>query len=534
MAHPRLWIAAVAAFGLALPAWADSRPTGATHNGREDARALAAKIDQYIASRWTAERVTPAPLADDGPFLRRLSLDVIGRVPLVAETRLFLRDPTSEKREQAIDRLLDSPGYITNFSNIWRDLLLPEANADFQQRFLSSNMERWLRKQFTENVSFDRMVRELVTMPLPKNRQGMFVGYGPQQGDPTPMAFYQSKQGKPENLAASTARLFLGIRLECAQCHNHPFGRWTREQFWGQAAFFGGIRSQGQNGIYSPLSEVADRRELSIPGTERVAQARFLDGKEPLWRYKVSARNTLADWMTAPDNAFFARATVNRLWAHFFGIGIVEPVDDLNDENKPSHPELLDELASQFVSHGFDLRFMIRAITTSKTYQLSSVHPSQTPPDVRLFAHMPVKGLSQDQLIDSFMLVTGAPNPAGRRGFNFNVNGFETKFTSQEKRTEYQTSIPQALALMNSTTVSEATHPARSVFLAAVLNAPFLDTEGRIETLYLAALSRKPQPDELEKHRRYVEKGGAAKDPKAALGDVFWALLNSPEFFLNH
>jgi hypothetical protein len=130
--------------------------------------------------------------------------------------------------------------------------------------------------------------------------------------------------------------------------------------------------------------------------------------------------------------------------------------------------------------------------------------------------------------------VTGTPPPGGRRGFNFNVNGFESKFTSQEKRTEYQTSIPQALALMNSQTVSNATHPSRSVFLAAVLNAPFLDTDGRIETLYLAALSRKPRPDELEKYRRYVEKGGAAKDAKAALGDVFWALLNSPEFFLNH
>ncbi|HZV07849.1 MAG TPA: DUF1549 and DUF1553 domain-containing protein [Gemmataceae bacterium] len=527
MAHPRLWIAALAVLGLATPAWADPDP-------RADARALAAKIDQLIAARWQAEHVTPAPLADDGAFLRRLSLDVIGRVPLVSETRLFLRDSLSEKREQAIERLLDSPGYVSNFSNIWRDLLMPEANADFQQRFLSANMERWLRKQFTENASFDRIVRELLTMPMPNGRNGMAVYYGPQQGDPTPLAFYQSKQGKPENLAASTARLFLGIRLECAQCHNHPFSHWTREQFWGQAAFFGGIRTQGQNGIFSPLSEVADRRELAIPGTERVAQARFLDGKEPQWRYKVTARNTLADWMTAADNPFFARAIVNRVWAHFFGIGIVEPVDDLNDENKPSHPELLDELAHQFVRHGFDLRFLIRAITMSKTYQLSSVYPSAASPDVHLFAYMPVKGLSQDQLIDSFHLVTGTPSQGGRRGFNFNVNGFENKFTNQEKRTEYQTSIPQALALMNSQLVGNATHPSRSVFLAAVLNAPFLDTDGRIETLYLAALSRKPRPDELEKYHRYIEKGGAAKDPKAALGDVFWALLNSPEFFLNH
>lgn len=528
MIQTRFGIAALAALWLALPAWADPSPT-------EDARALAVKIDQLIAARWQTENVTPAPLADDGAYLRRLSLDVIGRTPLVSETRRFLDDPTSDKRAQAIERLLDSPGYVSNFSNVWRDLLMPEAAADFQQRFLSAQVERWLRKQFTDNVSHDRMVRELLTLPMPSNGRGM--NYGRQQGEPTPLAFYQSKQGKPENLAASTARLFLGIRLECAQCHNHPFGRWTREQFWGQAAFFGGIRSQGPNGIYNPLSEASDRRELAIPGTERVAQARFLDGKEPPWRYKVSARKTLADWMTAPDNPFFARAAVNRLWAHFFGIGIVEPVDDLSDENKPSHPELLDELARQFVRHGFDFRFMIRAITLSKTYQLSSIHPQANAPDVRLFAYMPVKGLSQDQLMESLSRTIGVAGLNANQRRNFfdpRQSSFPNKFVSQDRRTEYQTSIPQALALMNSKVISDATHPQRSQFLASVAHAPFLDTDAQIETLYLAALSRKPRAEELEKYRRYIAKGGASKDPKAALGDVFWALLNSPEFFLNH
>jgi hypothetical protein len=534
MIHPRFWIAALIAGCLAAPAWAEPSSADETRRLREDARALAAKIDQLIASRLAAQKVTPAPLAGDGAYLRRLSLDVIGRIPLVSETRRFLSDPASDKRERAVERLLDSPGYVTNFSNIWRDLLMPEANADFQQRFLSASIESWLRKEFAENVSYDRMVRELITLPMQNNNRNMY--FNPGSGPTSPMAFYQSKQGKPENLAASTARLFLGVRLECAQCHNHPFGKWTREQFWGQAAFFGGIRAQDNgNGFFTLQNEVADRRELGIPGTERVAQARFLDGKEPQWRYKTPARTTLADWMTAPDNPFFARAAVNRLWAHFFGVGIVEPVDDFSDENKPSHPELLDELAHQFASHGFDYRFIIRAIALSKTYQLSSVHPGPVQPDVRLFARMPVKGLSQDQLYDSFLLATATPNPnANQRRFNYNMNGFETKFASQEKSTEYQTSIPQALALMNNAMVANATHPQRSEFLAAVVNAPFLDTAGRIETLYLATLSRKPRPDEAEQLQRYVEKGGAAKDEKTALGDVLWVLLNSPEFFLNH
>jgi hypothetical protein len=535
MIHARFWIAALAAGCLTAPAWAGPAPADAERRAREDARALAAKIDQLIAARWAADKVTPAAPADDGIYQRRLSLDVIGRIPSVAETRRFLEEPSSEKRERAVERLLDSPGYVNNFTNIWRDLLMPEANADFQQRFLSQNIERWLRKEFTDNTPYDRMVRDLLTLPMKADQRNMYFNL--QSGDASPLAFYMSKQGKPENLAASTARLFLGVRLECAQCHNHPFGRWTREQFWGQAAFFGGIRRQGgPDNIFAPLSEVGDRRELAIPGTERVAQARFLDGKEPQWRYKVSARNTLADWMTAADNPFFARAAVNRMWAHFFGIGIVEPVDDFSDENKPSHPELLDELARQFIAHGHDFRFLIRAITLSKTYQLSSVHPSPLQPDVRLFARMPVKGLSQDQVFDSFLVATGTPNiNANQRRFgNSPQSSFDAKFTSQDKRTEYQTSIPQALALMNNQMVANATHPQNSTFLAAVINAPFLDTDGRIETLYLATLSRKPRPEELSHLRRHVESGGAAKDQKAALADVFWALLNSTEFFLNH
>jgi hypothetical protein len=528
MTRPRIWIAALCVVWLAVLARAETDPV-------EDARALAARIDQFIATRWSAEKVAPASLADDGAFLRRLTLDVNGRIPSVAESRRFLADPASDKRERAVERLLNSPGYITHFSNIWRDLLLPEANADFQQRFLSANIERWLRKEFANDVPYNEMVRELITLPLTGNQQQFFYNPG-DTSDPTPMAFYQSKEGKPENLAATTARLFLGVRLECAQCHNHPFGRWTREQFWGQAAFFGGIRAQGNNGIYSPLSEVGDRRELAIPGTERVAQARFLDGKEPRWGYKVSARKTLAEWMTAKDNPFFARAAVNRLWAHFFGVGIVEPVDDLSDENKPSHPELLDELARQFAGHGFDQRFLIRAITLSKTYQLSSVHPGPVQPEVRLFAHMPVKGLSADQLYESFILATGAPDPnRNQRRFAFNSPemDFQAKFTSQEKRTEYQTSIPQALALMNSKLVAKATHPLQGEFLSSVIHAPFLDTNGRVETLYLATLSRKPRPEEAERFQRYLAKAGA-KGENDALADVFWTLLNSPEFFLNH
>jgi hypothetical protein len=295
--------------------------------------------------------------------------------------------------------------------------------------------------------------------------------------------------GKPEDIAASTIRVFLGVRIECARCHDHPFARWKREQFWAQAAFFAGVRrpasDTGDFMIGTALTELKDRRELIIPGTERIAQPMFLDGKEPEWKYQASARDTLADWMTAKDNPFLARTVVNRLWAQLFGVGIV-PVDDFSDENKPSHPELLDELSRQFVDHGFDFKFLLRAITLSKTYQQSSVYPGAIKPETRLFAYMPVKSLSPEQIFDSLIQATGnrdnsRGDPSRFSKFNASRNMVQEKFAAQEKRTEYQTSIPQALALMNNPLLANATHPEKGETVAAIANAPFLDTTGKVE-----------------------------------------------------
>jgi hypothetical protein len=540
MACHRIGALALLAAGavLAPPAQAGAPPA---RRQPDDAAKLAAKIDEHIGAGYARARVKPAAPVDDAIFFRRVSLDVVGRIPPSMDVRRFLADRAPDKRARAVERLLDTPGYANHFTNIWRDLLLPEATTDINRRYLTPAMERWLFKQFSENAPYDQMVRDILTLPLDKARDGRYVEeiYFGGGNIATPMPFFLAKEGKAEELAAATARLFLGVRLECAQCHDHPFGKWKREQFWGQAAFFAGIRRSGRGGDFfvGDLREVNDRRELAIPNTERVAQARFLDGKEPRWRYKVNARTTLADWMVARDNPFFARAAVNRMWAHFFGIGLVDPVDDFNDANLPSHPELLDELARQFAAHNFDFKFLIRAITQSKTYQLSSVYTGPAP-DARLFARMPVKGLSGEQLYDSILMATGIRDntPRRQRAFFFGSERqqFLEKFAAQEKRTETLTSIPQALTLMNNQMIANATHPDRSAVLGAVANAPFMTTAGRVEALYLAALSRKPRSDELARFTRYVDSGGAAGDKKKALSDVFWALLNSTEFILNH
>jgi hypothetical protein len=461
---------------------------------------------------------------------------VAGRTPLVSEVRKFLSDKSPEKRTRAIEALLDSPAYANHMTSIYLDLLMPEANTDFNRRYLLPTMHSWLRKNFAENTAYNKMVHELVALPMQQNPNQMYYYQFYQGGGkPTPLPFYFAKQGQPADLATSVARVFLGVRLECAQCHDHPFGKWKREEFWSQAAFFAGFKPPKQDFFFGPLTEQADRREMTIPNTDRVAQARFLDGKQPRWKFKVGARTTLADWITTKENPFFARAMVNRMWAHFFGVGLVDPVDDMVDDNKPSHPELLDLLAKEFARNDFDVKFLIKALTLSQTYQLAS---DGTPSELRVFARMPVRGLTAEQLFHSLSQATGYRDRTNiqQRIFNFGSERatFMDQFTEQDKKTEYHTSITQALTMMNNSLIVNQTHPTRGTVLGAVAGSSFMSTSAKVETLFLATLSRKPTREEAEKFVRYVERGGVSKDEKKALGDVFWVLLNSTEFRFNH
>jgi hypothetical protein len=546
----RLWLlsgcAVLAGFSSAARA-ASGDPMAAS---AKDVAELAAQIDRSLEAGWTSAQVQPAPLAPDTEFLRRVYLDLAGRIPSVTEVRQFLDDKRTDKRVRLVEQLLESPRYITHFTNVWRALLLPETTASLQARILTPGFEAWLRKKLQQNTPYNAMVRELLTTPM--NNGAGRNPFGQQNGEPTPVAFYLVKEVKPENLAAATARLFLGVKIECAQCHNHPFADWKRDQFWSLAAFFAGLQRQGQGDFVAAGREVTDRRELTIPGTERVVQAAFLDGTQPKWKYNTSARHTLADWITAKDNPYFARAAVNRLWGYFFGTGIIDPVDEMvGGEHPASHPELLDELARQFADHDFDLKFLIRALTSSRAYQLSSLAGNKGEDDPRQFARMPLRGLSAEQLFDSIAQATGYREPNGQNPRfigNPGVRGrFLTQFeNSSDRATEVQTSILQALSLMNGALTSEATHLERSETLAALLDAPFMDTAERVETLYLATLARKPTPRELSRMVQYVEEGGSAHDGveanrsekqkryNHALADVFWVLLNSGEFILNH
>ena len=279
--------------------------------------------------------------------------------------------------------------------------------------------------------------------------------------------------------------------------------------------------------------------EIAIPNTDKVVQAAFLNSTEPRWKFQTSSRITFADWMTADDNPFFARTAVNRIWAQMFGIGIVDPPDDFNEENKASHPELLDDLAKAFIAAKYDVKFLIRAIASSETYQRASAQTDSTATDPRLFGRMPVKVMTGEQLFDSMATAIGFTDPLPRNqpAFIFGQNSpraeFLSKFDQGNKPTEEQTSILQALTLMNGKFIADATSVDRSETLAAVAESPFLTTPRKIEALYLASLGRKPRAQELATLVKHVETGDAAKQ-KQRLGDVLWTLLNSVEFRVNH
>jgi hypothetical protein len=517
----------------------------------DDARALADKIDQHFAQRWADAKIKPATEAGDAEFLRRVYLDLAGRIPSVPEARAFLADTKADKRARLVEQLLAGPRYVSHFTNVWRALLIPEANNNFLVRLQQGDFEAWLKKRVSANVGYDEMARDLLTAPIAAQGFGISLGGN---GAPNPVAYYSAKEFKPEMLAAGTAKIFLGVSVECAQCHNHPFAQWKKEQFWSFAAFYSGVKSQRAMDFLLPAGEDAFKKSITMPGTkpgtEKVVEAKFLDGSNPKWKADVGSRATLAEWVTSPENPYFSRTAVNRTWAYFFGTGLIEPIDEIAEaEAANNHATLLDLVAKEFAEHKFDVKFLIRAITATRIYQLSSAGKDKNLEEPSLFARMPLRGMTGEQLFDSVVLATGYRDSGsgGNDLFSALTGGgksaraeFLAKFgDSTERSTKVQTSILQALSLMNGKVIADATSLERSETLAALLDAPFMTTAERVEALYLCTLSRLPTGKERDRMVRFVDDAvkrgsGATTAYNNAMADVFWALLNSSEFTLNH
>jgi len=520
--------------GEALPA-ASALPSADAKNLQPlESRQLAERIDEYFVRYWQASSVVPAPRADDAEFLRRAYLDLVGKIPTVAEVRAFVGDTNATKRAELVDALLKRGACATHFANTWRGILLAGAADSPETRFLVPRLETWLKLRFAANAPYDQIARELLTATLNDNPQRAILSM---DGAPDPLAFYQAAERKPEQLAASTSRVFLGVQVQCAQCHDHPRAHWTRQNFWSYAAFFADLDrstddSRSASGVIS----------IKIPETETTVAAMYLDGSTPKFQPAESRRRALVRWLTADENRWFAEAAVNRVWEQLLGRGLVDPVDDLEADSAAEHAQLRQLLAQQFRLQRYDLQYLVRAITASRVYQLSSRSHTDKAPDRRHFACMPLRRMTGEQLFDSLVQATGtreAPVARGRAAVFSDAESmraaFQQKFSDTSvARTEAETTILQALSLMNGKIVTDATDLKTSETLGAVANAPFLDTRAKVETLFLATLSRHPTIGESAQFVAYVEKGGPSKNADGALADVFWALLNCAEFSLVH
>ena len=500
----------------------------------------ATEIDRLFAESWQKQSVEPAPEATDEEYVRRLYLDLAGRIPAAAETREFLENSSPQKRTELVESLLDGPAFVRHFTIIWRNALIPQAFNDLQTRGLVPGFEAWLWKHFSEETPYDRMVHELITTP---------IDFGDNAGNvlnaaSSPSAFFIVRQLQPENLATGTSRAFLGVRLDCAQCHDHPFDKWKRNQFWSMAAFYSGFqRPEGvdpENALMMPMNEVKGSRSIKVPSTGDVVPAMFLTGTEPEWTEESVPRQMLANWVTSKDNPWFAKMAANRLWAQFLGQGIVQPVDDFSDNNPPSHPEVLDLLAEQFAAHDFDLKYLVRTITATRVYQTTSrqTHASQADPNQ--FARMALRGLTPEQFFDSLAEATGYYQPFRTDNpFVIDADSPRGRFLElfrdeNESPLMKETTILQALAMMNGDFVDNATTLDNSQTLRAVVDFPLMSNDERLETLFIAALSRRPTEGEKASFGKYITDGGTSGNAKEAFADIFWALLNSSEFLLNH
>ncbi len=452
---------------------------------------MAARIDQLIAQMWSADKIEPAPQSTDGEFIRRVYLDLNGVIPRVGEVRAFLADTSPDKQVRLIDHLLSSPRYSTHMATVWRNRILP-LGVDAERGPQAVALQKWLRARFAKNLRYDNLVGEML----------LTLG-GDELG---PALYYQVNDVSPEKLATSTAELFLGVHLHCAQCHDHPTAAWTQRDFWGLAAFFARVRAPNDRNNMMQMSYRlvdADQGDVRLPDSNEVVPPKYPDGDMAKDEGRRLCRLQFALWLTSRGNEFFSRAAVNWAWSQLFGRGLVESLDDVQPES--ANGQLLNELAAYFVKSGYDLRNLWRTLAITRVYQLSSHGDTSKPP--QHFSRMLAKPLTPEQLYDSFTVLAPlgdrAPRPVVSESELTGVNSsleedpVRVDFIRRMRPppgdpTEYREGTLQALLLMNGRAMSDVTAPDRSNILGA-LEAPFMSDNDCIEALFLAALAQAKQ-----------------------------------------
>lgn len=520
---------------------------------------IVAFIDAQIRQGWSDSGLKPAVPATDGEFCRRAFLDVIGRLPTVAELNKYLADSKATRKQKLLDRLLDSEeynmDYATNWMTIWTTLLIgrPMARED-RALFNREGMQQYLRTAFARNIPYDQMAYELVSA-TGTTKPG-------QEGYNGAVNFLIGKLAENATEAtARTAKYFLGMQVQCTQCHNHPFNEYKQDQFWSMNAFFRQTKSQGvrdgRQMDYATLRNENFAGEGSTPkeaeiyfelrnGTMQVAYPKFVDGtaiNPSGYVEDVNRRAELGKLIVKSD--MFGKAIANRMWSHFLGYGFTKPVDDMGPHNQPSHPELLDRLGKEFAAHGHDFKKMIRWIVLSEAYSLSSkITPTNKKDDPTLgekpkFSHFYLRQMQAEQLYESMLTATMIPGSKGESDLDAK-EGRKTQLLSQftvtfgndegEDATTFNGTIPQALMMMNGpmTKSATATNPGSLLNWLSQNASP---TEA-VDYLYMAAYARKPTSGELGMARELL--GTRGGNLLSGLEDIWWALLNSNEFIFVH
>lgn len=485
-------------------------------------------IDRLVDQKLQMLQILPSELCTDEEFVRRAYLDACGRLPTIDESQQFLASDSADKRQELVDELLASSDHASFWSLRWADVL--RNNSGKLQPAGVAKFSRWIYEGVLEDQPMDEFARELLTAT-----GSVFVN---------PAANYWRASREPTDATETTAQLFLGIRIQCAKCHNHPFERWTQDNYYGIGAAFARVGRKKSPATDDEIIFVQDTGEVTQPRTGETMPVHLLLEGDVQVPPETDRREVFADWLTAPDNPFFGRAVVNRVWGHLFGRGIVEPVDDFRDSNPPSNAALLDELARQFVEHGYSRKWLIRTIMTSRTYQRSAKTNDFNADDDRYFSHAMPRMLSAEQLLDSICHVTGVPEqfdgvPPGTRATQLpeppknhtflRVFGQPQREMACECERSSDSNLSQALQMINGPTVHDKLRSDQGR-IKKMIDAGAPD-DSIVRDLYQAALSRDPSDAELNAALAHIE---ASDDRRLALEDVGWAVLNMKEFLFQH
>ncbi len=499
-------------------------------------------IDEQVYRQLKKLGLPPSPLCDDSTFIRRVTIDIAGRLPTLEETQKFLADKDADRHEKLVDRLLASPDYADLFASKWSAVLRNRRTNAKDDASPSIAFHGWIRDSLDKNVPFDRFVREVLTA------QGEAI-------KTPPVAWYREVKDVSSQVE-DVAQLFLGQRIGCAKCHHHPLEKWTTQDYWALAAFFTNVdvkapkaaKKDKKKGIDEPaqswlVSLKSGKAEAKNPKTNKSVKAAGLDGPELTFAAEEDPRGKLVDWMADPKNPFFARALVNRYWKHFLGRGLVEPEDDLRATNPATNPELLDALAKHFADSKFDLKKLVRAICTSNTYRLSAIPNEHNADDRQNYSRFLSRRLHAEVLFDAIDAVTLTKPafkgvPAGTRAVQLPDNQFESYFLSAFGRPDFasacecerssDSSLAQSLHLYNSVEMAKKVAGERLKKLVADKRP----VEDRLRDLYLVALSRPPSPEEMARMTAYLQ--ARSDNLAAAYEDLLWAVLNTKEFLYNH